>query len=189
MKKRIRTIGIILYPDNPLHLIALNKITHSMENYIYILHDKDYSSETGEIKKNHYHVILHFENARTIETLSKNLGIEENLFYYINSFNGQLRYLIHYDDDDKTRYDIDEVKGTLYMLSKFKKSIKGSSDEVSEVSQIYEFIINNEITDLHYLIEYVIDNDLYASFRRNYIMFKDLLHMNLSYRKERKNND
>ena len=71
-------------------------------------------------------------------------------------------------------------------LSKFKKSINGSSDEVSEVSQIYEFIINNEITDLHYLIEFVIDNDLYASFRRNYVMFKDLLHLNLSYRKETK---
>lgn len=175
--KRVRTIGIILWTDNPNHKLALDFIIHNFENYIYILHDRDIKDD-GEIKKEHYHVILHFPNARTIKTLSKKLNVEENNFYIIKSFTGQLRYLIHYDDDEKTRYNVEEVKGTLFMLSKFKRSIKGSQDETADVSQIYEFIFDNDISDLRILLDFVLDNNLYSSFRRNYCMFKDLLALN-----------
>lgn len=177
LNKRVRTIGIILWTDNPNHKLALDFIIHNFENYIYILHDRDIKDD-GEIKKEHYHVILHFPNARTIKTLSKKLNVEENNFYIIKSFTGQLRYLIHYDDDEKTRYNVEEVKGTLFMLSKFKSSIKGSQDETADVSQIYEFIFDNDISDLSILLDFVLDNKLYSSFRRNYCMFKDLLALN-----------
>lgn len=174
MSKRIRNIGIILYPEDNTHLLALDYIKHNYENYIYILHNRDLN-ENNEIKKEHYHVILHFPNARTTSTLSKQLGIGEHLFYEIKSLNGQLRYLIHYDDDDKTRYETDEVKGTLYMLGKFKKSFRDSQDEASDVSLIYEFILDNNIRDLQSLLDFVLDNNLYSSFRRNYTMFRDLI--------------
>lgn len=177
MSKRIRNIGIILYPEDSSHLLALDYIKHNYENYIYILHNRDLK-ENGEIKKEHFHVILHFPNARTTSTLSKQLGIGENLFYEIKSLNGQLRYLIHYDDDDKTRYETDEVKGTLYMLGKFKKSFRDSQDEASEVSLIYEFIVDNDISDLYTVLEFVLENNLYSSFRRNYVMFKDIIFLN-----------
>lgn len=177
LNKRVRTIGIILWTDNPNHKLALDFIIHNFENYIYILHDRDIKDD-GEIKKEHYHVILHFPNARTIKTLSKKLNVEENNFYIIKSFTGQLRYLIHYDDDEKTRYNVEEVKGTLFMLSKFKRSIKGSQDETADVSQIYEFIFDNDISDLTILLDFVLDYNLYSSFRRNYCMFKDLLALN-----------
>lgn len=177
LNKRVRTIGIILWTDNPNHKLALDFIIHNFENYIYILHDRDIKDD-GEIKKEHYHVILHFPNARTIKTLSKKLNVEVNNFYIIKSFTGQLRYLIHYDDDEKTRYNVEEVKGTLFMLSKFKRSIKGSQDETADVSQIYEFIFDNDISDLTILLDFVLDNNLYSSFRRNYCMFKDLLALN-----------
>lgn len=177
LNKRVRTIGIILWTDNPNHKLALDFIIHNFENYIYILHDRDIKDD-GEIKKEHYHVILHFPNARTIKTLSKKINVEENNFYIIKSFTGQLRYLIHYDDDEKTRYNVEEVKGTLFMLSKFKRSIKGSQDETADVSQIYEFIFDNDISDLTILLDFVLDNNLYSSFRRNYCMFKDLLSLN-----------
>lgn len=177
MSKRIRNLGIILYPNDQSHMLALDFIKHNFENYIYILHNRDLK-ENGENKDDHYHVILHFSNARKTSTLSKQLGVDEVYFYYIKSLNGQLRYLIHYDDDDKTRYQLDEVKGTLYMLSKFKKSLKDSQDELSDVSQIYEFIVDNDISDLQTLLEFVLDNNFYSSFRRNYVMFKDLIFLN-----------
>lgn len=184
MNKRVRTIGIILWADNDNHKLALDYIIHNFENYIYIFHDRDFKEDTGEIKKSHYHVILHFPNARTIKTLSKKLNVEENNFYFIKSLTGQLRYLIHFDDEDKTRYNVDEVKGTLYMLSKFKKSIRGSQDETSEVSQIYEYIYTSDYLSLDDLLEFVLDNNLYSSFRRNYTLFKDLLHLYGNRRKE-----
>ena len=175
--KRVRTIGIVLWPEDKTHLLALDYIKHNFENYIYILHDKDFD-ENGVIKKEHYHVILRFPNQRNISTLAKKLNIGENNFYEIKSFTGQLRYLIHYDDDEKYQYEPSEVKGTLYMLGKFKQSLKSSQDELSEVSLIYEFIVNNDIRDLHTLLDFVIENNLYSSFRRNYVMFKDLLFIN-----------
>lgn len=94
MNKRVRNIGLILYPEDNSHMLALDYIKHNYENYIWILHNRDLK-ENGEIKKEHFHVLLHFPNARTISTLSKQLGISENLFYEIKSLNGQLRYLIH----------------------------------------------------------------------------------------------
>lgn len=175
--KRFRTIGLVLWPQDKTHLLALDYIRHNFENYIYILHDKDFN-ENGEIKKEHYHVILRFSNQKTLSSLSKKLNIGENNFYEIKSFTGQLRYLIHYDDDDKYQYDVSDLKGTLYMLSKFKQSLKSSQDEISEVSLIYEFIDTNHITDLKLLLDYVLENNLYSSFRRNYTMFKDLLFLN-----------
>lgn len=190
MNKRVRNIGLILYPEDNSHILALDYIKHNYENYIYILHNRDLN-KNYEIVKEHYHVILHFPNARTTSTLSKQLGIGENLFYEIKSLNGQLRYLIHYDDDDKVRYEIDEVKGTLYMIGKFKKSFRDSQDEASEVALIYEFIFDNDINDLQTLLEFVLDNNLYSSFRRNYVMFKDLIHFNKKggsiYDKNKKN--
>lgn len=189
MNKRVRNVGIILYPEDYSHILALAYIKHNFENYIFILHNRDLT-EDNTPKKEHYHVILHFPNARNISTLSKQLGIAENLFYEIKSLNGQLRYLIHYDDDEKTRYQIDEVRGTLYMLSKFKKSFKESQDEISDVGLIYEFIIDNDIEDLQILLHFVLDNNLYSSFRRNYTMFKDLLFLKkkgVYYDKNKKN--
>lgn len=190
MTKRVRNVGLILYPEDNSHILALDFIKHNYENYIYILHNRDLNEE-NELKKEHYHVILHFPNARTTSTISKQLGIGEHLFYEIKSLNGQLRYLIHYDDDDKTRYETDEVKGTLYMLGKFKRSFRDSQDEATDVSLIYEFIVDNDIDDLQDLLNFVLDNNLYSSFRRNYVMFKDLLYLNkkgVSYYDKNKKN-
>lgn len=175
--KRVRTIGIVLWPQDEKHLLALDYIKHNFENYIYILHDRDID-ENGKPKKEHYHVILRFNNQRNISTIAKKLGIGENNFYEIKSFTGQLRYLIHYDDDEKYQYDVSDVKGTLFMISKFKQSLKSLQDETSEVSLIYEFIENSQIDDLHILLDYVLENNLYSSFRRNYVMFKDLIFLN-----------
>lgn len=177
LNKRVRTIGLILWCDNPNHLLALDYIKHNFENYIYILHDRDIK-EDNTLKKEHYHVILRFNNQKSISTLVKKLNVEDNCFYIIKSLTGQLRYLIHYDDDDKFQYDVSDVRGTLYMLSKFKQSLKSSQDELSEVSMIYEFIEVNKINDLHILLEFVLENNLYSSFRRNYTMFKDLMFLN-----------
>lgn len=190
MTKRVRNVGLILYPEDNSHILALDFIKHNYENYIYILHNRDLN-ENNELKKEHYHVILHFPNARSTSTISKQLGVGEHLFYEIKSLNGQLRYLIHYDDDDKTRYETDEVKGTLYMLGKFKRSFRDSQDEATDVSLIYEFIVDNDINDLQDLLNFVLDNNLYSSFRRNYVMFKDLINLNkkgVSYYDKNKKN-
>ena len=103
--QRFRAFMIILYPDDITHSEILDCVMCNFEEYAYILHDRDFY-ENGELKKEHYHVLIRVEEACTISSLSKKLGIGEN---YItptmkNYVNG-LRYLIHKDDKDKYQYD------------------------------------------------------------------------------------
>lgn len=184
-KDRVRTIGLILWCDNEKHIQILEDIKTNYENYIYVLHDKDFD-ENGVVKKSHYHCILYFANARNVKSLQKKLGLEENCFYYIKSLKGQLRYLIHFDDDDKFQYHRDEVKGTAYMLSQFRKALKITSDEDTDFATIYDFIIRYQITDLNMLIDYVLENNLYSCFRRSYSIIKDIMHNIASEKLERR---
>lgn len=174
MEKRIRTIGLILWCDNENHRQIIENIKTNYENYIYILHNKDFD-ENGVIKKEHYHCILQFTNARNKSSLIKKLGIEENCTYDIKSLKGQLRYLIHFDDDDKFQYDRSEVKGTAYMLSQFRKALKLTSDEDTDFQTIYDFLVKYEITELKYVIDFVLENNLFSCFRRSYTIIKDIM--------------
>ena len=181
-----RRWGLILWIDNQDNVRALEYIKKNYDNYIYILHDQDLYDEDiiedgkiihkkGDFKKPHYHVLLYFPNQKKVKTLLSQLNIQINNIYPISSFSGQLRYLIHYDDEDKFQYPRSCVKGTLYMLTKFNKSFNTIVDEQEQVAEIIDFIYSDNCYSLHSLISFVIDNDLYSSFRRNYSLFRDLL--------------
>lgn len=174
MKKKFRKIGIILWSDNPVHINALLFIRQNYKNFIYILHDKDVK-EDGTPKKAHYHVLLYFENQKLLSTLKNQLCLNDSDFYEIRSLSGQLRYLIHYDDEDKFQYDIKDVYATNYMMTKFKQSISSIRSESEEASYIIDFIYSPGVTSLLQITQFVLDNDLYPCYRRNYSLFKDIL--------------
>lgn len=182
-----RRWGLILWLDNQDNVKALEYIKRHYDNFIYVLHDQDTYDEDiiedgiiihkkGDLKKAHYHVLLYFPNQKKVSTLINQLNIQLNNIYPISSFTGQLRYLVHYDDEDKFQYPRSCVKGSLYMLSKFNKSFALVTDETEMVGEIYQFIYSNYCNTLQDLLTFVLDNDLYSCFRRNYSLFKDLLY-------------
>lgn len=173
LKKKYRKIGLVLWTDNPTHINALDYIKRYYPHYIGILHDKD-TKEDNTLKKAHWHVLLYFPNQKLISTIKKELGVNDTDFYEIKSLSGQLRYLIHYDDEDKFQYNVNDIFGDRFMISKFNLSIKSINSESEEVSLITEFIINQKPT-IPDLLQFVLDNDLYSSFRRNYCLFRDLV--------------
>lgn len=175
MIKKTRNIGLILYQDNKIHMQALEYIKRNYQNYIYILHDKDFE-ENGKHKKNHYHVLLYFPNQKLISALLNDLKIEENCIYCIRSLTSQLRYLIHQDDEDKFQYSVNDIIGSRYMILKFNKAIKNLTDECEEVSLLLDYIDSNENLKIIDLLQFSIDNNIYSTFRRNYIIIKDIIY-------------
>lgn len=73
-----------------------------------INHDKD-SDENGEIIEAHTHVYIDYPTPRKITTISNLLGVEPNFVEMVKNKKGFLRYLTHKDEENKYKYNDDEV--------------------------------------------------------------------------------
>lgn len=173
-KKRIenyrnRTHLLELYPDNPAHVKAMEKVEKSYE-CAYILHDKDLK-EDGSLKKPHWHVVLRFKDAKWKSALCAELEIEERFCEEPRSFDNCLMYLIHYNDTDKYQYDIKDVKGTI------KKRLKELINKVdkSEGEKVYELIEyieqQRDLIRVTAFAKYCANNGYWSEFRRSGMIF------------------
>lgn len=169
--KKYYTFAMVLYKDSTSYDYdkVIKYIEKNFKYYAYIEHDKD-----DEDKKLHTHVLMHFDNKRYSSAISKELNVPVNYIVNANLI-PYLRYLIHFDDEDKFQYSVEDVKGTLQLrLKEIISSNKKS--EVEQVSYIISFITDSKnmltITDLS---QFVLQNGCYSAFRRNYYFFKDLI--------------
>jgi len=157
--------------DNQMfELMQLNEV-------IYIRHDKDLTDE-GEEKKPHYHFVIKLKTACTLSALSKRVGVAENMIEPIKkSFNGSLKYLIHFKDDNKYQYDAEEVKSNSdKLLRKFKDLVADEEAEVEKVISIQDYIESiNDYIDLGMLGRYVQKINKWDAFRRNMMYFCKLI--------------
>lgn len=169
--KKYYTFAMILYKDSEVYDYneVINYIEKNFKYYAYIEHEKD-----DEVKKNHTHVLMHFDNKRYNTGVSKELGVPSNYIVNANLI-PYLRYLIHFDDEDKKQYSVDLVHGTLQLRLKEIIS-QDKKTETEQVSYIISFITDSKsflsITDLSL---FVLQNGCYSAFRRNYLFFKDLV--------------
>lgn len=169
---RSRKFCILLYPEDNTHIEALEFIKNHYD-YAYILHDKDWD-KNGEIKKEHYHIVINCPNAIWNTALSVKLGIEINYIQNCRNYDLALNYLIHMNDDTKHQYDIEEVKGTL--VEKIKKAL--NNDDVAEDEKVMIMINYLESTqDLSFksFVIYACNNGYYDVFRRSATIFIKLL--------------
>ena len=168
MNKKCYSIAMVLYADTTDYNIkeVLTYIENNYQDYAYILHDKD-------LKKLHYHVVLHFPNKRYISSISKELGVPANYIQKCNLI-PYLRYLIHIDDEDKKQYSIDEVHGTL--KAKLVSLLEPKLDEIEQVSIISSFIFESTDYLSHTIIlQYVLKVHCYSAYRRNFTLFDKLM--------------
>lgn len=172
-KFRARNFNMVLYSEDETHKRAMEYITKNYD-YAMILHDKDISEETGELKKEHYHIVVRFNNAKWNTSLSEELGITPNYIEESKSLKRSLLYLIHYYDEDKHRYDISEVKGSLQ--KKLKEYINNDDKcEWEKVDEIFQFIDEQEILNKSYLMRYCTSIGYWDILRRNYHPIMDYL--------------
>lgn len=148
-----RYICGILYPDDNLnHKQALSLIQQKYD-YLFICHDKDeyifdafddngvVTHSKGELKKPHYHILLHFNNPRYCSGVAKELCIEENLLQKCSSADSYIIYLTHKDEPLKHQYEVSDFSGTL--INKVLRVYDTPVDLESQFNNIVDFIENN----------------------------------------------
>lgn len=114
---RSRLYRVLLYPDNPEHMLAIMQLQSSDFNAVGIKHDKDvYTEDTdehkaGELEKEHFHFVVKFKNARYLSAVAKSLGLEERFIQTAKSYKGSVEYLLHLNHPEKYQYDVSELVG------------------------------------------------------------------------------
>jgi len=169
---RSRKFCILLYPENEEHMKSLEYIKTNYD-HAYIIHNQDWT-ETGEQKKEHIHCVINCPNAIWNTALSLKIGLEINFIQNCRNMELALNYLIHFNDDTKAQYDIDDVQGTL--KEKLRKTI--INDDVGEDEKVMIMINYLETTkdySLKAFVIYACKNGYYDVFRRCATIFIKLL--------------
>lgn len=155
--KRTRNFGCVIYPesapDNWLEILA----EHKVPALISPLHDKDVDPQ-DQPKKPHYHVIIMFEGPKTEEQAREifdpigGVGCE-----IIKSIRGYARYLCHLDNPEKYQYDEDKII-QLYGAD-YKEICELRSDKYKVITEILEFIDQEDICSYYDLLRYARTNE------------------------------
>lgn len=172
-KWRDRKYLLLLYPEDPTHVKAMELIETSGYQYCGILHNKDTwdvtdddlgDHEPGSLKKPHWHLVIKFKQARWSTALETELGIAPNYIRKCNSLDASLLYLIHDGFPDKYQYEFTEVFGN---LAPALAKLLVADDEGSRVLEIVKFIDDEQgfMTYRKALIM-ACENGLYGEFRR-----------------------
>ena len=132
--KKYRHWLILLYEDSTSYdFKEVLRIIKSQKKWAYIKH----IPESNE-KKEHFHIILSFENATKKDTLAKKLGIPSNYIDEIKSFRTICRYLIHKDDEDKYQYSLDQVKVSRLFEKEYNMQFDDLLTEDEIIDNIYK---------------------------------------------------
>lgn len=140
MKFRARTFCLLLYMEDETHKQAIEKIKNAYD-YAMICHNRD-TDENGVVKKEHYHVVLQFKNAKWNTALAEELGIAENYIEEARNIKRALLYLIHFYEEEKFQYELKDVQGPLkHKLEQYMNGEgKSESEKVIEIlEEIDEF--------------------------------------------------
>lgn len=148
---KTRTFDIVLYDDPRNVLPHLANIRH----FAFILHNHDINDDTGEIKKEHFHLILVFNNPRSLSGLYRELTFycEQNVFIepVKNSIGCSFLYLIHQSkkaqQDGKIPYKLDDVicDDIVFWNEKARQCSEETENTYSNEKFIYDLFYKNSL--------------------------------------------
>lgn len=174
---KTRNVELILYDIEHVYR-CLSICKKNNYDYSYIYHDKDIKiNDNGEIdgfKKGHYHFQVYNEHQKELDTWGEIFGIKSVYIQKILNKKSAIRYLIHADNNDKFQYDVTSIVSNFEIIKYFDKLI---SDENCEIDLIFTYIeYHKRKIGVKEIIDYVLDNNIWSTFRRNYSIIKDLLY-------------
>lgn len=117
------------------------------------LHDKDLDSD-GKIKKSHWHIALLFDGKKSYEQV-KEIADKVNAPSpkYVQSASALVRYFAHMDNPEKAQYSPAEIKS--HGGVDLKELLRPTSSKQLEVlSEIFDFIKKNNITEFFDFVMY-----------------------------------
>lgn len=181
-----KNIAILLYPDNLDHAKALAQIIRRWD-YTYILHDKDITSNTDfidfhggdvspddeDLKKAHYHVLLHLPMKREPSQIAKELNIESRFVQRVSDRTSYLCYLVHTGLYDKYQYNSKEVHSNRPSL--FREAIQSVLTDSERILQVLDIIQNKNCSDLTFAIRMLCIEGYGSYVNKNFSLIKALV--------------
>lgn len=178
-EKKYNCYCMILYKDSKSYNYndIISFIEKNYERYAYIEH----IAENDDLK-NHTHVLMYFPNKRYANSIAKNDFKSNVIDLKLKNCNlvPMLRYLIHYDDEDKIQYNIDSVKGPL--KDKLMYIIKGKNSDKDNLNDIIDFILEcTSKVSFKSVFVYCLNMNYFSSYLRYYSIIRDIImeHNNL----------
>ena len=178
-----RWFNLLLYPDNPQHDLLIMELQTAKYKACGICHNMDcYEEDTekhkvGELKKVHFHFIVKFDNPRYRSGVAKAFEIEERFIEPTKSIKGSSLYLLHYGDESKYQYSVDDLVGTLKgdVISQLNASDKPSETECYYMMR--DFIRTcDKVVSFTAVFDYCADNGCYSFARRNIGVIRELVY-------------
>lgn len=144
--------------------------------YAYICHDNDIK-EDGTPKKKHTHLILWYDREKSINALSKEIGIPANRIEWKADIYGTLQYLVHKNNKEKFQYNYENIVSDIEGLYEYiYPKEKQKDSETDDLRLIMSYIQNHIGTiRLYDIYCFALDNNCWSSYRRNYSIIKDIL--------------
>lgn len=187
-KTRRYKYEVVIYEDDPLFKEQYEALT-AVNSAIWIKHDKDIFKEdvlnedgsikynAGDLKKAHYHFLLKFKNGIVISAVAKKVKVNKNQVQIIKNFNSALKYLIHFGQDEKYQYSMDDVSSNSDNLkTQFEELIINDIPESRRVLTIQEIIEDFDgYIDLGILGKVIIKMNYWGTFKSSFSYFFKLV--------------
>lgn len=174
-----RSFALLLYPkEDETHRQALQYIINNY-SYAYITHDKDiyqeYTEEhaKGEIKKEHTHVVIYFDNARHNTSIAEEIGIEKNYLQKSN-FVAITKYLIHQENKEKYQYKREEIITNMKEKVESALNLKGDYKTL-ESKEVLNMIKENKIESFADLVYMAENKGLLQEIMKNSYFYKQIV--------------
>lgn len=150
--KRTRNYATVVYPESAPENWQDILSEQFVPAFISPIHDSDKNAD-GESKKAHYHVMIMFDNVKTIEQASDifikigGVGCE-----VIQSLRGYARYLCHLDNPDKIQYDPQNVRALCG--ADYVATIGLVLDKYKAIGEMIDYCKANNVVSFSELLEY-----------------------------------
>ena len=159
-----RNWAFILYPESaPKNWKEILTQT-GLQCAISPLHNLDINSETGELKKEHYHIILCFSGPTSYNVVkditdSLNCPVPQPL----QQVKGYYRYLTHLDNPEKYQYNSNDIT----FINGFSPIdfMDLSKSEVLKIQiDLLNLIKENDITEYSIFIDTILEKNMISSY-------------------------
>lgn len=155
-KRRTRNWATVVYPESAPADWKMILQEVCVPALVSPVHNQDVNSD-GEIKKEHYHVMILFDGVKTQEQAQEifsaigGVGAEP-----VKSVRAYARYLCHLDNPDKVRYRTDDVISL--SGADYSTLISLASDKYTAIGEMLEFCMVNGIESYAQLLLYAKNN-------------------------------
>lgn len=165
--KKSKYFCCILYPDSRTYDVdkfIKNLAEEHLTFAVSPIHDKDVE-EDGSPKKSHYHLLLSYSSATTLNNISgwfKACGMIESDLHTVRvcaSGVGYYRYLTHKDNPEKAQYNDKDIRIFNDYDEIFKKFANTESDKIDKLSHIFQIVDELNTISFHNLIQYLMLNE------------------------------